>query len=523
MSESQQTELSYAQLLETNNLLQACGDETYWLCVTRTVQESKLFPVSSYMLLSYLNAFYRYPALLRKIEASMPAERIADRARYVGLRISTIGMGWCMIGFYLLGREMLINMGMLRPQDAAEDVIYVLDFWKRFQLSWHRNNGHITNQEAGHRGQILPESTLQVFHSDLYPCAPGDALHTAAVKFTAAASQYGFLVACESRISLNNHGPYALGNGVEMIVRDFMELAEGDLPWLDGVAGEVPYSSLTMTTAVKDTHFYLMDDWGSFETKPEYKAENVCGVGLYTSDVLTEGRVPVGMGSAEELTATFDRLAETLRDATARLWKRFAGWSRDQMLDAGAFTYYAIIKDLAHIAGCYDPEDWMRIDVRAERFRPLLNDEYSNELLGALLVPLTLPSAQCQDYLMMQHANLPKRVYTPLPLTLLDGESFVPSVGPPQAGLTYLPQKEDRYRTSRGVIGIDDYNRLAAGFTPAICAPRFRNLDETWVKYNYTDPLADEYYKLHQAQARKIAGAGAGLRRADVAALSDLK
>ena len=29
--------LSYAQLLETNNLVQNCADETYWLCVTRTV------------------------------------------------------------------------------------------------------------------------------------------------------------------------------------------------------------------------------------------------------------------------------------------------------------------------------------------------------------------------------------------------------------------------------------------------------------------------------------------------------
>ena len=63
--------LSYAQLLETNNLLQTFTDETYWLCVTRTVQESKLFPVPPYMLLSYLNAFYRYPSLLRKVESVM--------------------------------------------------------------------------------------------------------------------------------------------------------------------------------------------------------------------------------------------------------------------------------------------------------------------------------------------------------------------------------------------------------------------------------------------------------------------
>ena len=80
--------LSYAQLLETNNLLQTFTDETYWLCVTRTVQESKLFPVPPYMLLSYLNAFYRYPSLLRKVESVMsgggdrrPRARDVRRAR----------------------------------------------------------------------------------------------------------------------------------------------------------------------------------------------------------------------------------------------------------------------------------------------------------------------------------------------------------------------------------------------------------------------------------------------------------
>ena len=74
-------ELTYRQVLEANNAIQTIGDDTYWLCVTRTVQESKLFPVPAYMLLSYLNCFYRYPTLLRKIDAAMPSEQIGDRAR----------------------------------------------------------------------------------------------------------------------------------------------------------------------------------------------------------------------------------------------------------------------------------------------------------------------------------------------------------------------------------------------------------------------------------------------------------
>src|ERR1700723_4506870 len=127
--------ISYAQLLEANISIQVLADESYWLCLTRTTQGSKLFPVSPYILLSYLNAFYRYPSLLRKIETRLPAEAIADRARNMGIKIQNPQMGWALPSFYLLGREWLLSMGMIRPQDAMADVIYVLDFWKRFQLS----------------------------------------------------------------------------------------------------------------------------------------------------------------------------------------------------------------------------------------------------------------------------------------------------------------------------------------------------------------------------------------------------
>ena len=51
-------ELRYTDLLESNSFLRNLSDTTYWLCITRTVQESKLFPMNPYMLLSYLNSFY---------------------------------------------------------------------------------------------------------------------------------------------------------------------------------------------------------------------------------------------------------------------------------------------------------------------------------------------------------------------------------------------------------------------------------------------------------------------------------
>ncbi|MDN5863240.1 MAG: hypothetical protein L0H19_07310, partial [Salinisphaera sp.] len=262
----------------------------------------------------------------------------------------------------------------------------------------------------------------------------------------------------------------------------------------------------------------ILDDWGSFESEPEFKSEHLCGVGLYTSDALTDGYVPVGMGSAEELARTFRGLNETVKDATTRLWQRIAGFSRDQMLDAGAMTYYAIIKDLAHIAGCYDPDDWMQVDERAEVLRPLLNDEYSRDVLGMLCIGLG-PSHQCSEYTMMQHSDLPQRIYSPIPYSILKDGDYAPTVGGLAPALTYLDPKEDHYRTSQGMLSVDEYNRRVREHQPAYCDDDHRFLCETWVKYHHETKQADELYQLHQKGSRKLEGTGASLKRADIEAL----
>ncbi|ARR55219.1 hypothetical protein HY78_18105 [Rhizorhabdus wittichii DC-6] len=360
----------------------------------------------------------------------------------------------------------------------------------------------MTNKEYGHRAQILPDRRLEIFKEDMFTCEPGDALHSAAQAFMATASQYGFLVSCESRISLTNSGPYRLDDTHQLLVRDFMDLAECSLPWLDGVAADVPYNNFTVTMSVRDCHFHLIDDWGSFESAPEFTAEKLAGVGLYISDTLTEGFVPLGMESREELTNTFLALNEVLKDATNKLWVRMAEWSRDQLLDAGALSYFAVIKDLAHVAGVFEVEDWLEIDPRAERFRPLLNDEYGNSVLNELVGSLTLPSQQVSPFTMMQHNDAARRMFTPVPLSILNGEDYVPSAGLPQPGTNNLDPKIDRYRTSRGILSLAEYNRLAREYRPEICSDRYRFLCETWVKYNAGTPMADELYKIEQRQSR---------------------
>ena len=509
--------LDYPRLLEANNAIQTIGDDTYWLCVTRTVQESKLFPVPSYMLLSYLCCYYRYPALLRKIEARMRAEEIGDRARGVSGKYGNL-TGWALPTFFLIGREILINMGMLRPEDGAEDVACVMDFWRRFKLAQQREDGHLNAREFGQRVQLLPERRIQRFHADLHRCTSGSRLHHAAHAFLATVSQYGFLVSCESRVTLNNSGPYRLGDDRELVIRDFVDLAQGDFPWLDGIADDIPYNNLTVTMEVTGCHFYLMDDWGSFESKPEFTADKLTGVGLYTSDVLSEGHAPVGMGSADELAATFESLTERFRTATVALWKRVAGWSRDQMMDAGAIVYFSIIKDFAHLAGVYEVDDWMKIDERADRFRPLLNDEFGRDFLGELVGLVSMPTQQLHEYAMMQHNDRPVRYLSHIPYAVLDeggGESLA-SIAP---GVSRLGDKQDRYVTSAGVLTLAEYNERARSFRPAQMAAPYRFLCDTSIKYRRGSPAVDALYRQEQESSRVLRGRGAGLSRAEIEAL----
>lgn len=513
--------VTYRSLLEANEHIRKMSDVTYWLCVTRTVQESKLFPMNPYMLLSYLNAFYRWPTLLRRIDEAVGAEYCGDRSREVSLKSNTLNTGWCLPSFYLLGREMLLNWGLIGPEDGVEDVVDVMDFSRRFNLAYHRNHAHTTNKDFGDRGQLLPERTLQVFEADLHGTIPGDRLHTAAMKLTAQLTQYEFLVHCECRVGVHNSGPYSLGDGHELILRDFFDLSEGDYPWMDEIATDLPVQNLTIPMVLKDTHVYLMDDWTSFEAEPAYAAERIAAVGLYTSDPLTEGYQPVGMDDRDELAATMERYCEILEQATQDLWKRIADWSREQMIDAGAIVYSTVPKDLAHLAGIYEQDDWMILDERVQRFKPLMNDEYGRDALGEMVGLLSLPQQRANEYVMGRYSDANRHMMSGLPYSALTDGTRAPSVGDELTGWSSLPAKSGRYTTSVGRLTGEEYNQRAKAFTPQVVEPPYRYLDDEWVKHHHDHGLADQLYQLTQQSSRRLRGRGAGLRREDLAALRE--
>lgn len=515
------------QLAELNTLLQRADDVLVFNCVTRTAQESKLFPVLPYLMNVMVETYYRYPDLIREASAQISPEAIGDRAREVSTYLSGL-TSWATLNYYLNGRAWLIRNGLVRPQDNLEDLWTVADWWLRFQRSYRRNGGHVWATDAWDMNQQHPERTLQVFEADAY--AVDDRLRTAANKFMATATQYSFLVNCESRSGLQAAGPYNLGGSRVLHTRDFMNLAECDLSWLDGVAQDVPHNNLTLVLITDDVRVEI-SEWGTAYTTPEEYSGRIIGVGLYSSDFLTDRYLPVGMDSREDLVDTLLQLADVCAAATRSLYRRYAEMSFQQMVEAGVYTYLSAANGISHAAGTYQQSQWEFIDDRTRRFWPLMNEEYALDAYLENYATLQGRNGSFHDYYL---SPVPYRAWRsgsgPLPgpgrnaftvsRHVLSDHDYSLRVNPHGtgdfAGTSALPAKTAPFTTTRGRLSEAEVNAAAREFGSPLFAEPWASIDDEWVKWRYRDEDVDALYRYSQESSRLISGQGAALRREDI-------
>jgi hypothetical protein len=283
-----------------------------------------------------------------------------------------------------------------------------------------------------------------------------------------------------------------------------VDLAECDYPWMDGVAASIEHNNLTVPVIMKDTHFNMVDDWGSFEATPSYDASNLVAVGLYTSDFLSDGYIPVHMDNASDLADYLDHLREELEEATAGMWKMMAGWSRDQMIDAGLLVYAGVLKDMAHFAGVYEQDEWFKVEERVQRIKPLMNDEYGGSLIAEIVGLVSLSTQNRSEHHMAKYSDARGEMWTPIPYSVLVDEEWTSGVGPIRGGSTDLPEKTAKYTTTQGKLTQDECNQRARDFRSGVHDLRFYD-DDTWVKFHPDDPKAAELEAAARGSSAAIA------------------
>ncbi len=330
---------------DANRLISYHGPISKALTEERTSLESALIPVTAYIVVACAEAFLRYPAMMRTIDAALPAEEIGRRARRPGCQVDACYL-WSISNFYLLGRKI---MAMIDPAgDDPADTAFVLDFWERAALAY-RGDG---TRQTWDTGTSTPYDAATV-EALLAGAAPIDDQQRAQVKrFNATLVNHLFLLYFDTRAGYADTGPYAVAAHPDqtLLVRDFYRLAQSDFPWSD-VAADVPYHHLT-AAIVLDGVQSTFTDFGTSNHTPEDYLDHLVGFALYTTDGLPPGELRL-VPPAE-----YDGIVAAVRRAQSQHYRNIAAMTRDDKIRAGAYVYFTFLRPFAEIAGIADQLDW---------------------------------------------------------------------------------------------------------------------------------------------------------------------
>ena len=339
-----QTLLMTDRKAEANRLIAYHSEISKPMTMERTSLESKLIPVSAYIVVSAAEAWYRWPDLCTAIDAAMPAEQIGAAGRRPGSRVNAVHL-WSAANIYLTGRKFLTMFQLV--EDEPTRTWQVLDFWERAAMAY-RGDG---TRQAWDAGFVLQPYDKDVIDTLLDGVAPvDDADERAAIgRFNATVMAYLFLLYFDTRVGTGDSGPYELPDGKTLLVRDFYQMGPSDFWWAD-VAKDVPYQNLT-AALVLDGVKLKVNDWGTSITDPESFMEHLVGYALFTTDTPDRSLRQVPVSELPDIVAA-------VRTAQAQHYRNVAAMSRDEKIKCGAYVYFSFLRPFAQVAGIADALDW---------------------------------------------------------------------------------------------------------------------------------------------------------------------
>jgi hypothetical protein len=314
------------------------------LTLERTAIGSQLIPITAYIVVACAEAFYRYPEMMRQIDAALPAEEIGRRARRPGDNVNLVYL-WSIANFWLLGRKVVTQFDP--STDDAETAFTVLDFWERAAAAFHGDSG--ARQAWDVEGRVTPygQDVVGLLTDAAQPV--DGALRDEVKRFNATLVNYLFLLYFDTRVGSGDTGPYRLPDGRVLLVRDFYRMSKSDFWWSD-VAADVPYQYLTAGLVLEDVDVRVTD-FGSCITEPEDYLDRLVGFSLFTTDGIDRSLRPVPLDEIGEIVAV-------VRRAQAQHYRNIAAMSRDEKIRCGAYVYFSFLKPFAEAAGVADGLDW---------------------------------------------------------------------------------------------------------------------------------------------------------------------
>lgn len=330
---------------EVNRWIEYHGRISRAMTAERTALESALIPVTAYILIACIECYRRYPEMIGVITESAPPEKLGEAGRTPGSQIDAVHL-WSIANFPLLGRQVLAPFGLVDLDRDVPALATVLDFWKRAAAAF-RADGELQAWDAGLQvPRYGPEAVDALVAGS--PTIDEDAREHL-VRLNRVLTTFLFLLYFDTRAGYQDTGPYPLPDGRVLLVRDFNRFGVSHFPWSRDVCAALPYSNLTLALVLDGDVRVTANDWGTSITDPPDYFAHLSTAGVFTAD--DGALVPVPAGE-------LDGVASAVKDAQRQLYRRIAGMSRREKLDAGAYVYFTFLRPFAETAGVDDRLDW---------------------------------------------------------------------------------------------------------------------------------------------------------------------
>lgn len=382
----------HLEIDEINDLLDYYAWSIWDMLATRITEgESGLIPRQEYETLAFVQQFLCYPELFEEITRKVGPEGLIEMGRTaqreIGTKVNNVHY-FCLVTAALLGRDLLVDyLKQLKRDSGLKEINTILQF-SRGLLWGARGDGYTYCSQDGYRNRVLDPSWIERFHREAEPLDEGNRRQIFS-GFNASTELLSFLLHFDCRLGMSDTGPYNLGNGRLMIVRDHF-LREDVYHWSD-VCEKLPYA-VTLAFILDSEKMGLeeirVNDISTTFTRPRNYLPYITDAALYARqewDTPIGEIVRLGYPEARDITAR-------AQEATFKLYKKLARMSRRQLILNGLYVYHIdMILPFARLSGlyemfCKDYDLWEIHPVVSEAYHRILKDRYYAEVFPNMVI-----------------------------------------------------------------------------------------------------------------------------------------
>jgi hypothetical protein len=375
------------------NELQAYMAWNIWdfLALRATEGESGLIPRQEYETFGCVQQWLRYPEYYRLILDRVGVEGLIEMGatprREPASKVNMLHI-WCSGFTPMFGRAILGELGMIDAGAQREKVNLLLQFMRALYYGmWGARDGEaIFTSMRRYKGALLDSSWIERFASEAAPL-DGEA-RRGFTSFNAATELLGFLLHFDNRSGLCDSGPYDLGDGRFMIVRDHF-LHDPMYHWHD-VAEGLPHcftQAMVFDTGGAPLEVDLMDG-GTVFTEPANYLQHLQAAAVYARETWDTPASQLRRLDGAEM----ERYLERCGQASDRLYRRIASMPKREKIIAGAQVYYSeFVVPFARAAGVWDQMrdelDFHELDpLASQAYYPLVRDGQGQQIMGQAFI-----------------------------------------------------------------------------------------------------------------------------------------